>query len=141
MANTVTERTLIDGPRVVVRSVYLLCDGSGELSANNALFDASDFTVGTPSTTLSKVALTRIWWNFTGFAASLLWDADTDIGFFTCNADTNGYADFRSFGGIPSTGATTNPTGPTSPTNDMFITTNGFGDGDRGTIILELRKS
>lgn len=134
MANTVTERTLIDGPRVVVRSVYLLCDGSGELTNSDALFTASEYAVGSPSTTLSKVALTRIWWNFTGFAASLLWKADANVSFFTCNAGTNGYADFRSFGGIAENAGT-------GATNDLLITTSGFGSGDLGNIIVELRKS
>ena len=133
MANTVKQRTLVDGPTRTIRHVYIYGDGTGEES-DLKIFDASAFTVGPQKATISKVSLMRLWWNINAAAAILEWDADTDVPFFSLNPNANGFVDFRSFGGIPEIAST-------GATNDINLTSVGLSANDTITLTFEVKQS
>lgn len=133
MANTVTVRSLIDGPRHAILHVYLASDGAaGELSGQ-IIVDASTLS-GSPT----KLTVERIEGNLNGFEGTLLFDATTDVPFMTLpNAANGGQFCFKfqnHYGGIPDTSAT-------GYTGDILLTTNGFTAAtDKGFIIIKVRK-
>lgn len=128
MANTVTLRTLIDGPRQAVIHVHLLSDGAAGELADEVLVDVS-----TLSPAPSKVTVEQIWWDIAGFDIFLEFDATADTALWKLGAG-EGFQDFRSFGGIKdNTGA--------GSTGDIVATTDGFTAAtDEGTLIITVRK-
>lgn len=124
MANTISKQVIQNGPRNLVLNIYIAGDGSGDETATT-LVDAS--TYGT-----SELTLESFWSGLSGFTADLLWDATANVPFL----HLPGY-DVRYFpdkiDGIPNNAGD-------GKTGDILITTTGLGNGEKGTIILHLRK-
>lgn len=126
MANTITKKVTLDGERNHILQIHIVGDGTGDESATQ-LVDISGLS-GAPT----KVRIDKVFWSLTGFSATLLWDADTDVATLELSEGSDGI-DFRDLGGIQDTGGA-------NRTGDIMITTTGLGNGDSGTIILQLRK-
>lgn len=129
MANTVTLRTLVDGPRHAVIHVHLKSDGaSGELT------DSVVVDVSTLNPAPSKVTIEELHWDTSGFDSMLEFDATTDTAAWKLPAGYTGHQDFRSFGGIKDDSGS-------GTTGDIVLSTTGFtAAGDEGTIIIKVRK-
>ena len=128
MANTITIKKIVDGERKYVVEVDILGDGTGEES-ETVVVDFSDLAAVVRAPALT-VSVDKIIWSFSGFSATLLWDATTGIRMFECN-DNNGGFDFKKFGGPKTNPKTTGFTG------DIVFTTVGLGSGDHGYLTFE----
>lgn len=133
MANTITKTTLLNGPRNLVVLVNVLGDGSGE-ETNLLLIDRSSY-VNDGDDAGVAVAVDKIEGNLGGFAATLSFDATTDLPFASL---PNGYPfcyEWEKVGGVNSglSGAGAN--------GDILLTTSGLGAGERGTFTLFMRKA
>lgn len=129
MANTVTLRTLIDGPRNTIIHAYFKSDGAAGELTDQVIVDVS-----TLSPVPTKVTIESLWWDFEGFSGLLEFDATADTPGWKLQAGTNGHKDFYEFGGIKdNTGA--------GSTGDIVMTTSGFTAAtDEGTLIIKVRK-
>lgn len=129
MANTVTLRTLVDGPKTAVVHVHLLCDGaSGELT-DQVVVDVSTF-----SPVPTKVTIEEVWYSLVGFDAMLEFDATADKAAWKLGSSDSGYIDFRCFGGLKDNSGS-------GSTGDVVLTTAGFTAAtDEGTLIIKVRK-
>ena len=131
MPNTITIKKIVDGQRKYVVEVDSLGDGSGEEAATTAVdFSDLEAVVRQLATTVS---VNKIVWSFSGFSATILWDASTPVRMFECN-DNNGGFDFMAVGGPQ-----TNPKA-SGFTGDIVFTTVGLGSGDHGYIRFEGNK-
>ncbi len=141
MADAVTSQTLYDDGGHVVLHLTNVSDGTGESAVIKA--DASALRGG-GSTTL--YALEAIAWATVGMGFNLLWDATTDVLFFTTgNASSMGFIDYVNGNNKgPGTGAgrtgITNNAGA-GVTGDILLTTAGHSAGDSYVATLWLRKT
>lgn len=128
MADTVTNRTLIDGARNAVVILTNSSDGTGESAVLKV--DVSGLnSFGGQS--CSGVNIRRVHYNTFGMAAQLLWDATTDVTALILQGD--GMFDFTTIGGLGNNSGT-------GKTGDILLTTIGHTSGDTYTIVLELEK-
>ena len=130
MANTVTKRTLIDGPKHAIIHVYLKSDGAAGELTDEVIVDAS-----TLSPVPTKCTIEEIWYSFAGFDGMLEFDATTDTpAWKLVAAQAPSYFCFQPFGGIKdNTGA--------GSTGDILLTTAGFTAAtDEGTLVIKVRK-
>lgn len=125
MPNTITIKKIVDGQRKYVVEVDILGDGSGEEAAT-VVVDFSDLEAVVRQVALT-VSVEKVIWSFTGFSATILWDASTPVRMFECNENNGGF-DFTVIGGPK-----TNPKA-SGFTGDVVLTTVGLGDGDHGYI-------
>ena len=132
MANVGTKQTLMDGPRNLVVKVALVADGVAD-SSDELMINVSDYSSPTPDGT-NPVKITRIWAQLAGFAATLEWDATTNVDIVTISIDMEFDQDYRSIGGLVNNAGT-------GITGDILIDTAGIAAGDEGTILLWMRKS
>lgn len=128
MANTISIKKIVDGQRKYVVEVDILGDGTGEEAAT-VVVDFSDLEAVVRQVALT-VSIEKIIWSFTGFSATVLWDATTPVRAFECNENNGGF-DFKTLGGPQ-----INPKA-TGFTGDIVFTTVGLGDGDHGYIRFE----
>lgn len=129
MANTVTKQTLHDGGRNYVVHVFLSSDGVAGDLAGEVIADVS-----TLDPIPTDVKLMRAYGNLSGFAATLKWDATTDVDFLQLADGVDFDFDFRRIGGlINNAGA--------GVAGDVLLDTSGFAAaGDEGHITLEFVK-
>lgn len=143
MADSVTSQTLFDDGGHVVMHFTNVSDGTGESAVIKV--DASTMIGGGANT---RYALDAIAWATVGMGFNLLWDATTDVLFFTTgNNSSQGFIDYvNGTGGNrgPGTGAgktgITNNAG-TGNTGDILLTTVGHNAGDSYVFTLWLRKT
>ncbi len=128
MANTITKTTVVNGEVNLVQIINISGDGSGE-ETNLLLVDRSTFA----PTSGTAVIVDKIEGYLSGFSASLIFDASTDLIFARLPADYFCY-DWRCFGGIHSGKAGAGANG------DILISTASLGSGDAGTFYLHMRK-
>lgn len=130
MAATVTAQKIADGIGCVTQKITIVGDAAGDIAAggNVMLADPSGFT---PATT--RVRIDRVRACLGGFAATLYWDATTDVPILGIPADTNVDLDFRDIGGL-------SPTGAAGQTGKIQVVTSGLATGETGYIILDLTK-
>jgi hypothetical protein len=126
MANDIVTRVLHDGERNVVLHIAITGDGSGEETATE-LVDVSALGLSP-----AEVKLHAITGDLTGFSLTLEWDA-------TANEVAWEVPVGHSFMDFEHTGGVINNAGD-GKTGDIDFTTVGLGDGDVGTLLLELRK-
>ena len=81
----------------------------------------------------ARVKVMRIQASLGGFAATLYWDATSDVVMAHIPADTDIDQDYSAIGGLA-------PTGAAGQTGDIQITTTGLTTGETGYIILHLKK-
>lgn len=136
MADAVTSQTLFDDGGHVVIHFTNISDGTGESAVTKV--DASTL-VGGASTT--RYAVEKIAWSTVGMGFNLLWDADTDIVFFTTgNSNSQGEQDFTKGGTGPNGVGIKNNAG-TGVNGDIKLTTVGHTSGDAYNLTLWLRKT
>ena len=121
MANTVTVRTLEEGPRNVIVHVTLESDGvTGEV-VNQKILEGSRFVIMGVKSSLS------------GFDVVLSFDDLTDIPAWICTPESKPQ-DFFSIGGIADPGGLDSQ-------KTLLLSTKGFtSTDDRGTMIIHVRK-
>ena len=136
MVDAVTSQTLFDDGGHVVLHLTNVSDGTGESAVKKV--DASTFLGGATTT---RYALERIKWSTVGMGFNLLWDADTDVLFWTCgNATSEGDTDYTKGGTGPAGPGITNNAG-TGITGDIMLTTVGHTAADSYVVTLWLRKT
>lgn len=126
-APTPVYQTISDERTRVIRKITIPSGGDAEISANLAL-DISTFTT---SLTATSCKIMRLWWSLDGFAASLLWDASSDVTAVVLTG--SGYHDYTDLGGL------TNNAG-SGITGDILLSTLGVGTADSGYIVLDCAK-
>jgi hypothetical protein len=133
MADAVTSQTLYDDGCHVVMHFTNVSDGTGESAVVKV--DASALRSGASTT---RYAVEKIAWATVGMGFNLLWNANTDVLFFTCgNTTNNGFIDFREGGLSP--GITNNAS--TGVDGDILLTTVGHTAADSYVLTLWLRKT
>lgn len=125
MANTVTKQVLVNGSRNYVIKVMIVGDGSGEETATRLNSATGD--LGTDCKLMAVQA------NLTGFSATLLWDATTDVNATQIANDVDVRQKWIKEGGLINNAGT-------GKTGDILITTKGLGSGDIGELVLYLKK-
>ena len=131
MADAVTSETLLDGPSDLVMRFRNVSDGSGESAV--AKVDASALSADVHGTSVTKVIIEQIWWNTVGMSAELFWNASSNISARKIKIDSEGYSDYKDFGGlINNAGSGVN--------GDVLLTTTGHSSGDTYDIILSMKK-
>lgn len=129
MSDAVTSQTLFDDGGHFHIHLTNVSDGSGETAAVKVDVSA---LVGAPT----EVAIEKLAWATVGMGFNLLWDADTDVLFFTCgNTTNNGLIDFTQSGTGPRSPGIVNNAG-TGVTGDVVLTTVGHTSGD--TYVLDI---
>lgn len=129
MANTITKTTILDGLHNFVLLLNISGDGSGD-ETNTLIFDRSTFV----PTDGIECSVQKVSGNLNGFTAALSFDATTDLIVASCPATWFEY-DWKCFGGVSSNKSGTGTNG------DILLTTVGLGAGEKGTIMIELKKS
>ena len=132
MADTVTNKTIVDGPRTFVGSFAYTYVDTGESAVKKV--DVSALSAN-PSTgaACTGVRINKIWFSTIGVSVKILFDASTDTLAIELPADYSDTIDYSSFGGLVNTA--------TSPTGDIMFTTVGHGAGDTYSIVLECIKT
>ena len=130
MADAVTSQTLQDGDKSVVMKFTNISDGTGY---DDTVVDVSLLQAQSGSgAACTGVAIQCVWYECSGMAVDLLWDATTDVIAWTLSG--YGYFDFRSAGPLTNNSAS-------GKTGDIMFTTTGAGSGDRYSIMLKMGKS
>jgi hypothetical protein len=135
MANTVTLKTINDGPRNVVIQGYIKGDGSGEETAK-VIADHSALSAVQPGQTAlpsDALRLMSIDYTLAGFEALLEWDATSNTTAWFMAEDTDAHQCFKKFGGIKNNAGS-------GITGDLVMTTVGLGANDEGSFVLTLKK-
>lgn len=141
MADAVTTQTLFDDGGHACLHFTNVSDGTGESAVTKV--DASTLVGGATST---RYAVEAIFWANVGMGFNLLWDADTDVLFFTTGNTTSwGFIDYingmgRSIGSGPGRTGIINNAGA-GITGDIKLTTVGHTLGDSYVTTLWLRKT
>lgn len=124
MANTITSQVLNNGARNLALNIFITGDGSGD-ETDTLLVDASAYAA-------TEFVLTGIWANLSGFTLDLAWDATANVPFLhVANYDMNYMP--KHIDGIPNNAGA-------GKTGDVLFSTNGLGSGDKGSVILQLKK-
>ncbi len=127
MANTIAEHVITDGERNTLVKYTIVGDGSGEES-DTILVDKSTFSGAFTDFRIDSVVAVQ-----NGFSSILSWDATANVlAIAIPDQDTN-FCIRDGAGGIPNNSGT-------GKTGDILISTTGLGAGDKGHIILGLRK-
>jgi hypothetical protein len=129
MANTITKTTILDGLHNFVMLLNISGDGSGD-ETNTNIFTRASFA----PTTGTEIVITKAAGNLNGFTATLIFDATTDLPVISCPATWFEY-DWKCFGGVSSNKAGAGAAG------DILLSTVGLGAGEKGTIMIEMKKS
>ena len=132
MADTVTNKTIIDGPKMFVGSFNWTYVDTGESAVKKVDVSALAAFPGGGGTTCTQVRLSKIWFSTVGVSVKILWDATTDTLAAQLPTDYQGMLDYSSFGGLVNTAS--------SPTGDIMFTTVGHGSADTYSIVLECVK-
>ena len=122
-----------DGPRNAVLHVSFVGDGSGDLT-DEVLLDPAAFDPPLPSKPAMRIC--ELWYDFTGFDAYLEYDylaSDTPI--WTMSGGQGTEMCFKEFGGL------TDRSNELDGSGKLMVTTTGLGAGDRGTLVLSVKKS
>ena len=129
MADAVTSQTLQDGDKSVVMKFTNISDGTGY---DDTVVDVSLLQAQSGSgAACTGVAIQCVWYECSGRAVDLLWDATTPL--IAWSLSGYGYFDFRSAGPLINNAS--------SPTGDIMFTTTGAGSGDRYAVMLKMTKS
>lgn len=142
MADATTTQTLFDDGGHIVVHLTNVSDGTGESAVTKV--DISTFVGGGTTT---RCALEAIAWQTVGMGFNLLWDASTDVLFFTTgNATSQGFIDYVNGTGRRGPGTGPGKTGITNNAGsgingDILLTTAGHSSGDSYVVTLWLRKT
>lgn len=142
MADATTTQTLFDDGGHIVVHLTNVSDGTGESDVTKV--DISTFVGGGTTT---RVALEAISWACVGMGFNLLWEASTDVLFFTTgNTTSSGFIDYVNGPSAMGVGSGPGRTGITNNAGagvngDIGLTTVGHTAGDSYVVTLWLRKT
>lgn len=125
MVDAVTSTTIADGPRNAVMHFTNVSDGTGEALVTK--IDASALSLAP-----TKTKILEVWYDLSGMDVDIFFVGSADTLGLTLSSTDSGYKDFRSFGGIPPTGA--------DPTGDIKFSTRSAALGDAYSITLAMKK-
>jgi hypothetical protein len=132
MADTVTNKTIIDGPKTFVGSFAYTYVDTGESAVQK--IDVSALSADPVSgAACAGVRINKIWFSTIGLSVKILFDASTDTLAIELPPNYSDTIDYSSFGGLVNTAS--------SPTGDIMFTTVGHGAGDTYSIVLECAKT
>ena len=131
MADAVTSETLLDGPSDLVMRFRNVSDGSGEAAV--AKVDASALSTDAHGNAVSSVTIEQVWWNTVGMSAELFWNASTNLSARKIKIDSEGYSDYRQFGGLVNNAGS-------GVNGDVLLTTTGHSNTDTYDIIVAMKK-
>lgn len=129
-APTVTQRTISDSYETVTKTIHIATGGDTDLTTT-LIVDISAFTTGRTGT---ECSIRRIDWSLSGFSATLLFDATTDVPACVL-AEGTGHMDFSNL----IAGGLSNNSG-TGKTGDILLATSGVGSADTGFITITVNK-
>ena len=130
MADAVTSQTLQDGDKSVVMQFTNISDGTGY---DDTVVDVSLLQAQSGSgAACTGVAIQCVWYECSGMAVDLLWDATTPL--IAWSLSGYGYFDFRSAGPLINNAGS-------GKTGDIKFRTVGHSSGDRYSIMLKMGKS
>ena len=130
MADAVTSQTLQDGDKSVVMKFTNISDGTGY---DDTVVDVSLLQAQSGSgAACTGVAIQCVWYECSGMAVDLLWDATTPL--IAWSLSGYGYFDFRSAGPLINNAGS-------GKTGDIKFRTVGHSSGDRYSIMLKMGKS
>lgn len=124
---------IVDGQRNAVFHVSFVGTGAGELTDEVLIDPATSFDPALPAD--PAMTIEKIWYDLTGFSAELEFDylaSDTPV--WSMSESQPFCVDFCSFGGLK------DRSNPDSGLGKLKITTTGLGDGDFGTLIVQVKK-
>ena len=130
MADAVTSQTIQDGDRIAVMKFTNISDGTEEAAVLKVDVSALRAESGTEKA-CDGVTIQQIWYDCSGMAVDILWDASTDVICWTLSG--YGFYDFRQAGPLTNNAS--------SPTGDVMFTTTGHDNTDRYTVMMAMRKS
>lgn len=132
MADAVTVRKLLDGPKYAVIRLTNISDGTGESNVKKVDVSAlaGDKLDGIPS----DLRIEKIQYATQGMGVDLLWNATANVLAVAIPSDGDGCLDFRQVGGLRNNAGE-------GKTGDIHITTVGAGIGDRYDLTLHLSKA
>ena len=123
MPNTVNARVIEEGGKNVVLHVYIESDGSGDL-VNEVVFDPAG----------RRLAIEKVWSSLAGFDVLIAFDSIPDSPVWVCTDGTHPDVCFMNIGGLK------DPGGLDASGKVVFTTTGMSVLGDKGVIILKMRK-
>lgn len=121
-----TSQTIHNGDRYTSVKVHITDNAGGEYT-DGVLFDLSAFDANAVDASIIRLTA-----SLTGFAATLHWDATSNVDILQLPEGEDIY-NFEVHGGLANNSTT-------GKTGDILISTTGLAAGDEGTIILELKK-
>ena len=124
---------LMDGPRNAVVHVAIVGDGSGDLVDAVLLDPATSFDPELPAR--PTLTIERILGDLAGFDGLLEFDhLVSDTFAWSMTGDQTFCADFTPFGGIKDRSPVLDGTGK------LTLTTSGLGAGEKGSLLIHVRK-
>jgi hypothetical protein len=123
MADAVATQVLVDNASRLVLKFTNISDGTGESAVGKVIPDSYG---------CSGVTINRIYASTAGMGVDILWAADANVLCWHVPADTDYDMDFSAFGLANNAGA--------GKTGVVRFTTVGHSNGDRYSIILDMRK-
>lgn len=131
MANKISTQVILDGQSQTIIKVTIEGDGSGE-ETNAVIFDASAYTPAVTNNLLREIK-----YLLNGFSATLYWDATANVMLIELDEGLQEEIDFTNgntrYAGIPNNGGA-------GRTGDILISTTGLGAGDKGYLMLYVKK-
>jgi len=131
MADAVASVTLQDNNSHVVQRFTNVSDGSGESAVVKV--DVSALTANSFGTACSRVIIEQIWFNTVGMSFELFWNASSNVSARKVKIDSEGYFDYRDFGGLVNNAGS-------GVNGDVLLTTTGHSNTDTYDVILSMRK-
>ena len=126
--------TLHDGPQNAHVQVSIIGDETGDVTDETLIDPATSFAIPLPSK--PALRLVKIWYDLIGFDAFLEFDylaSDTPLWSMSNGQGTP--LDFSCFGGL------TDRSNELDGSGKLMLTTSGLGEGDFGSIVLDVKKS
>jgi len=131
----VTVTKLVEGDAHVVIRVDMLGTLPGELT-NYVILSPSDLSPPRKNTA-NTFRIMQLWYGCVWFDVVLGFGTLSPQLVWTIARDCDSHNDFRSFGGL----LDYNKTPPVDEDGRLWLSTNGFGVGSKGNLVIELRKT
>ena len=131
----VTVRKLVEGDAHVVIRVDMLGDLAEELT-KYVILSPEDLNPRRKNNR-NTFRIMQLWYGCVWFDVALGFGTVTPETVWNIARDCDSHSDFRSFGGL----LDYNATPPIDEDGRLWISTNGFGVGSQGTLVIELRKT
>lgn len=124
MADAVASQVLLNSTARLIIKLTNISDGTGESAVAKVVPSQYD---------CDEVYIEKIHYSTSGMGVDILWDATADVLCWTIPSDYSDTLDFTFFGGLKNNAGT-------GKNGSVLFTTVGAANGDRYSIILEMRK-